>query len=438
MNLIRSTIKLTAEQVQRRGLRRYLFNSGWLFAEQGLRTTVGLLIGIYIARYLGPAEFGTFNYVISFVVLFAPLANLGLDSIVIRELVLHRENEAAILGTALRLKVVGALVALAVLALTLTMVGTVTTVRGYIFVVGLGLLAQAFDVVDLHFQSHVLSKYASLCRILQITLSASLKLVLAWNGAALGWFVVIALIDQVTLAIALAWAYRLRGGAPFFASFDYGLARRFLSAGSPLIISGLMGAMYMRIDQVLIMELIGAKDVGLYAAATGLTESLYIIPTIITNTLFPALVTARAGDDVTYAAHRVALHRALLGCALAVSTTVAFTAPSIVRLFYGETFAGAARVLSIQVFTLPFVASGLIFGKVLITEGRQSLMPKITLAALIANVSGLILLVPVVGIAGAAIATVLAQATGMATLLALDRRSRFDILGVFGITVPKK
>jgi len=436
MNSIRSAIKMTGEQFSRQGVRRYLFNSGWLFAEQGLRMIAGFLVGIYVARHLGPAQFGTFSYVIAFVALFAPLASLGLDSIVIRELVVHRKDEAAILGTAFRLKAVGALIALAALALTLTIVGVVAPIRGYVFVVGIGLLAQAFDVTDLHFQSHVLSKYASLCRMFQIALSAGLKLALVWNGAGLEWFVAVALIDQLALAAALAWAYRQRGGERFYATFDRGLARRLVSASSPLIISGLIGALYMRIDQVLIMALVGAEGVGLYAAATVLTEALFFVPAVVSSTLFPAIVAAGAGDVATYAARRVMLYRALLGGTLVMSMTVALAAPLIVRILYGERFAAAALVLSIHAFTLPFVACALVFGKVLIAEGRHALMPKITLAALVANVGGLVLLLPAVGVAGAAAAAVLAQATALGTLLVLDRDSRVDARHVLGIAVP--
>lgn len=70
-----------------RGFRRYFANTSWLFAEKILRMVVGLFVGVWVARYLGPERFGLLSYAQSFVGLFSAFATLGLDEIVVRELV---------------------------------------------------------------------------------------------------------------------------------------------------------------------------------------------------------------------------------------------------------------------------------------------------------------------------------------------------------------
>ncbi len=69
------------------GFRRYFANTSWLFAEKILRMFVGLFVGIWVARYLGPEKYGLLSYAQSFVGFFTAIATLGLDGIVVRELV---------------------------------------------------------------------------------------------------------------------------------------------------------------------------------------------------------------------------------------------------------------------------------------------------------------------------------------------------------------
>lgn len=64
------------------GFRRYFTNTSWLFAEKVLRMVVGLFVGVWVARYLGPEQFGLLSYAQSFVGLFSAIATLGLDGIV--------------------------------------------------------------------------------------------------------------------------------------------------------------------------------------------------------------------------------------------------------------------------------------------------------------------------------------------------------------------
>lgn len=66
---------------------KYFKNTSWLFGEKILRMAVGLFVGVWLARYLGPEQFGLFSYAQSFVGLFIAIATFGLDGIVVRETV---------------------------------------------------------------------------------------------------------------------------------------------------------------------------------------------------------------------------------------------------------------------------------------------------------------------------------------------------------------
>ncbi|ENM3897673.1 oligosaccharide flippase family protein, partial [Vibrio cholerae] len=98
---------------------KYLKNTSWLLVDNALKLIVGLFVGVWLARHLGPEEFGIYSYAISFVAIFGGVATLGLDSIVVRELVKQEDRNAEILATTYVLKFIGATTAFLLLCIAL-------------------------------------------------------------------------------------------------------------------------------------------------------------------------------------------------------------------------------------------------------------------------------------------------------------------------------
>ena len=170
--------QLSIQAKTHQGFRRYLANTSWMFAEQMLRMVAGLLVGIWVARHLGPAQFGVFSYVIAFTALFGSLAKLGLDSIVVRDLVREPTLRDSYLGTAFWLKLVGALFMLGTIGIVVKLTSSDAITKLYIFIIASGTIFQSFEVVDFYFQSKVLSKFVSICKLIQLLISSILKLYL--------------------------------------------------------------------------------------------------------------------------------------------------------------------------------------------------------------------------------------------------------------------
>jgi O-antigen/teichoic acid export membrane protein len=317
------------------GFRRYFFNTSWMFAEQVLRIVAALFVGIYVARYLGPEQFGIYSYAAAFVALFAAVAGLGLSGIVVRDLVNHPDHRDVYLGTAFWLKLAGALLTLGLLAIAVQFTGNDATTNLYIFIIASGLIFQSFDVVDFYFQSKVLSKYVSICRLVQLALSSALKLYFIYIQADLLWFVLVSLIDQISLALALAFAYWRQKIGSFFGRFDLATAKEMLKNSWPLILSGIAVTLYMRIDQIMIKEMLGEREVGLYSAAVKLSEAWYFVPAIITSSLFPAIVNARKISQELYQQRLQRLYTMMVWLAIAVALPMTFLAEWLVTLLYG-------------------------------------------------------------------------------------------------------
>lgn len=408
--MLRRVKKISGNVLAHQGFRRYFANTSWMFAEQILRMVAALVVGIWVARYLGPEQFGVFSYAIAFASIFSSIAKLGLDGIVVRDLVREPDQRDLYLGTAFWLKLGGALVMLGAVALTMQLTTNNRTENLYIFIIASGTIFQSFEVVDFYFQSRILSKFVSICKLMQLIISSLLKLYFMFTGADLICFVLVAMADQFTLALALYFAYRYQKLGRFYGRFDIRIAKQLLKDSWPLIFSSLIIMIYMRIDQIMIKEMLGEREVGLYSAAVRLSEVWYFIPIIISSSLFPSIVNAKKISEKLYYTRLQRLYTLMVLLAIAIALPMTFLSDWLVTLLYGEAYSKAGQVLMIQIWAGVFVFLGVASSKWFISEELQKYLTINTIAGAIANILLNFLLIPRYGIYGAAIATVISQA----------------------------
>ncbi|NRQ42231.1 flippase [Rheinheimera sp. YQF-2] len=398
--------------MKHRGFLRYFKNTSWMMAEQGLRLISGLFVGIWVARYLGPEQFGIFSYALAFTAIFAGIAKLGLDGIMVRELINQPQQRDVYMGTAFWLKMAGACFVMALIAVILPFTSNDATTKLYIFIITAGLVFQSFEVVDFYFQSQVMAKVVSLCKVIQLTLSSMVKIYLVLSSADLVWFVLVTAFDTVTLAICYAAAYKFKQQTVFYKCFSLTIAKRLLKDSWPLIFSAIVVMIYMRIDQIMIKEMLGDYEVGIYSAAIKLSEAWYFIPTMITASLFPAILSAKKNGEVLYSKRLQNLYTLMFILSLSVAIPVTLLSNWIVLLLYGSEYSAAASVLTIHIWGGVVISLGLTRGKWILAENLQKYAFWFLFVGLIVNVIGNSYWIPKYGIEGAAYASVIAQAAG--------------------------
>lgn len=395
-----------------REFKLYAKNTIWMFLEQILRMIAGLFVGIWVARYLGPSQFGIFSYALAFTAIFSGIAKLGLDGIVIRELVKYPEKKDIYLGTAFWLKVIGGIITFGVMIIATKLTSNDLITNVYILIIASGIIFQSFEVIDFYFQSKVLSKFVSICKMIQLLLSSILKIYLVLSGAGLLWFVLVSLFDQISLAISLWLAYRSQKIGSFFRSFDLITGVGLLKDSWPLILSSLMVMIYMRVDQVMIKEMLGEREVGLYSAALKLSEVWYFVPMIITSSLFPAILSAKKQSQDLYYMRLQQLYDMLTLMSISIAVSMTFLSDWIVSLLYGAQFDRAGSVLMIHIWSGVFVFLGVARSCWVLSENLQMYSFIYLLVGLVVNIICNFMFIPIYGINGAALATLLAQCFG--------------------------
>lgn len=392
------------------GFMKYFINTSWLFSEKILRMVVGLFVGIWVARYLGPEQFGLFSYAQSFVGLFLAFATLGLDGIVIRELVKDENRRDELLGTAFWLKLMGAFAVLLLLFSAVPFTSNEGETNLLIFIIASATIFQSFNVVDMYFQSKVLSKYVVYTNMVSLLFSSIIKIILILSEASLLAFAWVVLFDSFILSAGFVYYLFKHTDVDFrHLKFNAVTAKVLLKDSWPLILSSIVISVYMKIDQVMIKEMLDSEAVGHYAAAVRLSEAWYFIPMVISASLFPAIVKAKKVSEALYYARLQKLYDLMVWMALAIALPMTFMSDLLIELLYGIAYSEAAAVLMIHIWAGVFVFLGVASGKWFVAENLQLLSMWRTFFGILVNVLLNIFLIPQYGITGAAFATLISQ-----------------------------
>ncbi|MFC5300306.1 flippase [Azospira restricta] len=412
-------------------MKSYLGSAFWLLVEKVLRLTSGLLVGIWLARYLGPTDFGSLSYALNLVALLAGFLTLGLDNLIVRELVKAPDREDRLLGTALGMRIAGLALSAVAACVILAHSNATTETRFLVGLIWLSTLFQLLNLIELHFQAHATTRNTAIANSAATILSALLKAALIWNEAPLALFAAASILETSILAIFLASFYQKAGRRILRWRFDWAIASLLARQGWPLFLSALAIAVYSRIDQIIIEALLSAEAVGHYAAATRLSESWFFIPTIICNALLPSAIAARSASAETYRHIQFRIYRSMFVLGGAVALPVTLLSDEITLLLYGPAYTSAGTVLSIHIWSGLFVGLGCASSLWLIAEGLTRYSLYRTFIGGVASVTLNFLLIPKLGLTGAAISALCSYFIATFSLLLFSRTRACGIAMLF-------
>lgn len=394
----------------RPNLIKIINNIGWLFFDKVLRMGVGLLVGVWVARYLGPEQFGLLNFAMAFIGLFGAIATLGLQGIVVRDIVRDPENARVTLGTAAILQLIaGLLTFLLILAVIAWLRPDDPLARGIVAIMGAMMLFRASEIAVYWFESQVQSKYTVWVQNSVFLFFAVIKAVLILQQAPLIAFVWAMLAEAGFAALLLLIVMGKAGPGLRSLTGSLQRAKSLLRDSWPLLLSGIAVMLYMRIDQIMLGQMIGDEAVGIYSAAVRISEIWYFIPMAIVASVFPSIVNAKKISEVLYHERLLRLCTLMTWLSIAIALPLTFIADWLVSLLYGTAYQGAGSVLLIHIWAAVFVFQGVASGVFFTVENQARKSLYRTALGAVSNVMLNVVLITYYGINGAAVATVLSQ-----------------------------
>lgn len=392
-------------------LRRIIANAGWLFVDKVVRYGIGIVVLALLARYLGPEKYGAFNFALAFVALFSPVALLGLDNITVRNLVLHPDRTSEQMGTTFALRLIGSLtVMIAGLILIAVLRPSDDVIRLLVLLLSSATLFQSADVIDLWFQSQIKSRYTVIAKMTAFILMSALRIAMIMMAAPVIAFAGAVLLESMFSAFMLWIFYRAKALQKIRWTWNGTLAIQLLRESIPLIFSGIAIMMYMKVDQIMLGEMLGDRAVGIYTAATRLSEMWYFIALAVVSSSFPAIVSSKAMGTEIYMGRMRRLFRALAVMAWGIAIFNTLFANQLIELIFGSEYAEAAPVLAVHTWATLAVYMGIARESWIISEGLGRFLMFATLAGAVINVILNLILIPEYGPMGAAIATTVSYA----------------------------
>ncbi|MBP7449127.1 MAG: flippase [Flavobacteriales bacterium] len=352
--------------IRSEGFRRYLTNTSWMFVERIVRLVVVLGTGILVARYLGPSLFGQLNYATGFVGIFFALTTMGLDEIVVRELVRDPQRRNELLGSAATLRLLGALTLIVLVLVSAWVKGMDGITASLVVVIALAELFKPLGVVDWHFQAEVRARPAVMVQMAQVLGSALIKVALVYWQAPLIWFAWVYVIENVLMGVGYLMAYSNDGSN----WRQWRVTRKELSfllnESWPLIIFGMALYVQAKIDQVMIGDMLRTRlgedaanaEVGQYSNALKMIEALGFLPVIVQKSLAPAITRAKALDRAQYEDRLLNQYRLMFLMFLITAIPLYLVAEPMMVLLFGEEFRPSGVLLSLFAIRLFFTNMG--------------------------------------------------------------------------------
>lgn len=400
-------------------------NSLLLISEKVIVLGMAFLTSVLLARVAGPEIFGQFSYITSFVALFMPLCVMGLNNIATKYFVKYPKHSHHYFLTALTIRAFGALGCIVIGTFSAYIIGVSQEQLLYISIL---LFLQSFTLfylVEFYFLAQKQVVYTLTIRLFVIVLMNSLKIVVILNGANLLNLIIIHGLETTIIGLSyLVIYYKKKTTNPPQKSINKNSLLGFFGKGKWLLLSGISAAIYLKIDQVMIANIVGSEEVAYYAAAAKLSEFWYVFPVLIANVFHTKLVSLKKQDKEYYQNFTLKLLSFMVFAALSVSVIMFVIASPLITFIYGESYQSSASILSIHIFASIFIFQRAIFSKWLIIEGNYKFSLISHSAGAISNITLNLLLIPNYGGIGAAWATLISYIVASFLSLLVSQQTR--------------
>jgi O-antigen/teichoic acid export membrane protein len=392
-------------------VQRITKNATMLLAGQVVTFLFGFLYVIYIARYLGAEQYGILSFALAFVALFVVVADLGLGTLLVREVARQKTRANMYFSNVIVLKLVLGLLMFGLIILTSRLVNSNFYNVPVVYLTALYVILMSFSQAFYSlFQAHERMEFQSLMTITySLVMFSGVIVAIALGTDVIGFALLYALVSLLILGINVAVA------AKFFAFRMEGINRacmKHLTATAlPFSAFSLFQMFNYKLDSVLLAAWSGAAAVGLYNAAYGMVLALYVIPSSLAGALFPFL--SRRAVDSRTTLRVVYMHAAKLLAIVTLPLVIGtiILAESIILFLYGPGYTDASNALRILALSLVPTFLYAVLGTIMLALNKERRAITFWAVCAAVNFGANVVLIPRYSYIGASIVTVISELT---------------------------
>ena len=389
-------------------------NSGFLFLNGIATNLLSFFALVYIARYLGPENYGTYTFVFAFIYFFSFIPDMGVHQILVREAAKEPENAGKLIGNGMIMQVCLSLAALFLAFVLINIINFPQSTRNALYIASLGLLISGTGAYGIIYEAKLRMEYSLLFNLANRVVFLLLIYLAISNQWGLNFLIFASISATLTHNLLMILFAKKLVKVSF--EIDLPLMKQLLREATPIAIASVFTVIYFRIDVVMLSFLRGDTEVGLYAAAYRLTDALVFLPTVITTSTFPLMSKYYKDSFDSFSFAYTRTFKYLFATGLMIAVLVTFASGKIIYLVYASEhpeYQSSAIALQILIWTTAIMFITTLISTTCISSGNQQIVSKRAIIAALLNVILNLILVPLIGYAGAAIATVLSTFVAM-------------------------
>ena len=387
---------------------RTVKNAAWIIGCKIIQAILGLVITMLSARYLGPSGYGLINYAASIVAFFIPVMQLGLNATLVQEIVNEPEKEGEALGTALTMSFTSSfacIIGITTFSALLNQ-GEITAIVVCVLY-SILLIFQSLEMIQYWFQAKLLSKYTSIAMLASYVIVSIYKIVLLITGSHLYWFAISQALDYGIIAVVLLIIYRKMGTQKL--CFSWQRAQKMFARSKHYILSGLMVTIFSQTDKIMLKMMVDESAVGYYSAAVNCAAMTTFVFVAIIDSARPSILEGKIESQSIFQDRLKMLYAIVISLALVQSVFITLLANPLVSILYGPEYDPTINALKIIVWYTTFSYIGSVRDIWILSEGKQHLLWIMNLCGALTNVILNAILIPIWGMNGAAVASLVTQ-----------------------------
>ena len=383
-------------------------NAAWIISCKIIQALLGVLVNMLSARYLGPSNYGLISYAASIAAFALPIVQLGFRSTLVSELVDNPDKEGEIIGTSLFFNVLSSVVCIVgVSAFVYAANQNETTTLLVCALYSISLFSQALEMISYWYQAKLIAQYTSITGLVAYIVVTIYKIYLLATGKSVYWFAVSNALDYFIIAIVLIIFYFKLSDQKLKVSL-----KRFsqmFAKSKCFIISSLMVTIFAQTDKIMLKGMMTEKDVGIYSAAVTCAGMTGFVFAAIIDSFRPTIFENQKKSIETYENSLISCYAVIIYLSLVQSIVCTIFAKLIIAILYGADYAESANVFGLVVWYTTFSYLGPIRNIWILAENKQRYLWVINLSGALSNVLLNVFLIPVMGVMGAALASLITQ-----------------------------
>lgn len=382
-------------------------NSLWIIAERIMQMAVSVIINAVAARYFGTSSWGTINYCASFISIFTAFSTLGLEYVVIKEMIENPEEEGRIIGTSMVMRVISSISSIFCIQILVGVLKAGNTLFLWIaFLQSLQLIFKASELIDFWFQSKLQSKHVSIAKGITYVVVALWKIYILFTKKGEAWFAFSATLDALVTAVLLLYMYTRADGQKFLFSRTW--VKRLLSQSKHFIIASMITVVYSEMDKIMLGNLMNESEVGIYTVAYGVAFMWVFIPNAIMNSYRPAIVEGYR-TKTNYLERLKTLYSILIWIGIAAGLGIMVFGKLIIWILYGAEYMRAVPSLNLLIWSTLFSHLSVARSTWLVCEDLHRFSKVFPIWGVVINLALNAVLIPKIGATGASVATLVTQ-----------------------------